>query len=120
MFKWNVNVYTAMGRGKHLRRSVTTPPLHKVARQPGRGVRLTSQTKHIVENVRKFFEKEKTNAIKKMQVVQRLSQATDLSEKCLRNIHNEYVSLDSSFFTPVKRYTASRARVKGSELIHYS
>ena len=33
--------------------------LHKVATKPGRGVMLTSQTEQIVENVRRFFEKEK-------------------------------------------------------------
>ena len=40
------------------------PPLNqlraqKVAKKPGRGIRLTSQTKYIIENVRRFFEEEK-------------------------------------------------------------
>ena len=34
-------------------------PIHKVAKKPGKGVRLTSQTKYVIENVRQFFEKEK-------------------------------------------------------------
>ena len=32
--------------------------LHKVAKKPGRGVRLTSQSRSIVEHVRQFFERE--------------------------------------------------------------
>jgi len=33
-----------------------SPLIHK---KPGKGVRMTSQSKHIVERVRQFFEKEK-------------------------------------------------------------
>ena len=34
-------------------------PIHNIAKKPGKGVRLTSQTKYVIEKVRQFFEKEK-------------------------------------------------------------
>ena len=34
-------------------------PIHKVAKKPGKEVRLTSQTKHVIEKIRQFFQKEK-------------------------------------------------------------
>ena len=37
-------------------------PIHKLAKKPGKGVRLTSQTKYVIEKVRQFFEKEKKEA----------------------------------------------------------
>ena len=50
----------------------------KIAKKTGQGVRLTSQTKQIVENVRQFFEKERRTgkSIKRMQVVERTAEAT--------------------------------------------
>ena len=44
-------------------------------------MRLTSQTKQIVENVRQFFEKERRTGklIKRMQVVERTAEATGIS-----------------------------------------
>ena len=52
------------GRGREWRRSGSRgtrdhPELHKVAKKPGKGVRLVSQSKSIIENVRVFFEREK-------------------------------------------------------------
>ena len=87
--------------------------LHKVATKPGRGVRLTSQTKQIVENVRSFFEKEKAckSTINRMAVVKRTSEATGISERSIRDIHKEHVSRDSQLLTPIKRYSVSRIRV---------
>ena len=87
--------------------------LHKVARTPGRkGVRLRSQSKHIVENVWAFFEKEKAckSTINRMAVVKRTAEATGLSERTIRDIHKEHVARDGQL-TPVKRYTTSRIRI---------
>ena len=85
--------------------------LHKVARTPWRkGVRLIrSQSKHIVENVRAFFEKEKAckSTINRMAVVKRTAEATGLSERTIRDIHKEHVARDGQLLTPVKRYTTS-------------
>ena len=41
------------------RTETVTPESTKVAKEPGRGKRLPSQAKHIIENVRQFFENEK-------------------------------------------------------------
>ena len=66
-----------------------------------------------MENVRKFFEKEKAcrSTINCMAVVKRTAEATGLSEKTVRNIHKESVASDGQLLTPVKRYTVSRIRV---------
>ena len=88
--------------------------LHKVARTPGRkGVRLRSQSKQIVENVRAFFEKEKAckSTINRKAVVKRTAEATGLSERTNRDIHKEHVARDGQLLTPVKRYTTSRIRI---------
>ena len=88
--------------------------LHKVAWTPGRkGVRLRSQSKQIVENVRAFFEKEKAckSTINRMAVVNRTSEATGLSERTIRDIHKEHVAHDGQLLTPVKRYTTSQTRI---------
>lgn len=93
--------------------SSSSQTLHKVATKPGRGVRLTSQTKQVVENVRSFFEKEKVcrSTINRMAVVKRTAEATGISERCVRDIHKEYVARDSELLTPVKRYSVSRIRI---------
>ena len=60
---------------------VATQKLQKKKKNTGQGVRLTSQTKQIVENVRQFFEKERRTGklIKRMQVVERTAEATGIS-----------------------------------------
>ena len=47
------------------------------------------QKKYIVENARAFFEKEKIKGYmnKKMKVLDRLSEATGIFQRCLRSIH---------------------------------
>ncbi len=48
-----------MGRGKCKKNiSNESQNLGKVAKRPGQGVRLNSQAKAIIENVRQFFNKE--------------------------------------------------------------
>ena len=88
--------------------------LHKVARTSGRKeVRLRSQSKQIVENVRPFFDKEKAfkSTSNRMAVMKRTAEATGLSEKTIRDIHKEHVARDGQHRTPVKRYTTSRIRI---------
>ena len=85
--------------------------LHKVARTPGRkGVRFSSQSKHIVENVRAIFEKEKAckSTINRMAVMKRTAEVTGLSDRTIRDIHKEHVARDGQLLIPVKRYTTSR------------
>ena len=93
--------------------SSSSQALRKVATKPGRGVRVTSQTKQIVENVRSFLEREKAckSTINRMAIVKLTAEATGVSERGVRDIHNEYVACDSQLLTPVKWYTVSRIRV---------
>ena len=87
-------------------------PTHKIAKRPGRGVRLTSQSKYIVENVREFFETEKRTgkSILRDRVLERTAQATGVSRRTVASIHASMTE-DKQFLTPVKRYTASRVRI---------
>ena len=48
---------------------------------------------------------------KMMNVIDRLSEATGISQRCLRNIHTEFLANDGKFLLPVNRYTASRVRI---------
>ena len=66
-----------------------------------------------MENIRKFFEKEKVcrATINWMAVVKRMAKTTGLSEKTIRTIHKEFVACDGQLLTPVKRYMASHIRV---------
>ena len=100
-------------RRKNATESSSSQVVHKVAKPPGQGVRLQSQTKKVVENVRKFFEKEKVcrATINRMAVVKRTAEATGLSEKTIRTIHKEFIAYDGQLLTPVKRYMVSRIRV---------
>ena len=84
----------------------------KEAKAFGRGVRIKSQTKIVVENVRKFFEREKNKGPgKAVNIIKRTAQATGSSDFTVKKIHKEFIGQDSRFFTPVKRYMVSRIRV---------
>ena len=91
--------------------------LHRVAKKPGRGVRLTSQSKYIVENVRQFFEKERSvgMSLKRSCVVERTASATGISIRSVRNVHKEFIAQDGTLLTPLKRYAPSRVRVNPDE-----
>ena len=84
--------------------------LHKVATRPGGGVRLSSQTRQVVKNMRRFFEKEKEcrSTINRQAVVKRTAEATGISEGTVRDILNEYLACDSHLLTPAQRYSVSR------------
>ena len=60
-----------------------------------------------------FFLKEKSKGYmnKRMNVIDRLSEATGISQRCLRNIHTEFLANDGKFLSPINRYTASRVRI---------
>ena len=74
-----------MGRTKPSTSSQSTSrepaELHKVPKRSGKGVRLTSQSKYIVESVRQFFEKEKSvgMCLKRSCVAERTAAATGVS-----------------------------------------
>ncbi len=85
---------------------------HRLAKGVGRGVRLNSQAKRIVENVRDFFESEKKKGhSKSLKIIPRTAEATGISEMSVKRIHKEYLAQDCKFLTPVKRYSVSRIRV---------
>ena len=79
-------------------------PIHKVAKKSGKEVRLTSQTKHVIEKVRQFFEKKKRkgSSIKRERIVKRTTEATGVSIRSVRNIHNENISQEGKLLTHVK------------------
>ena len=85
-------------------------PIHKVAKKPGKGVRLTSQTKYVIEKVRQFFEKEKRkeSSIMRERFIEGTAEAIGLSIRSVFNIHNRYIPWEGKLLTPVKRYTTSR------------
>jgi hypothetical protein len=88
-----------------------------VAKRPGKGVQLASQSKYIVESVRQFFEKERSvgMSLKRSCVVERTATATGVSVRSVRNIHKEFASQDGALLTPLKRYSSSRVRINPDE-----
>ena len=83
-----------MGRGRS--KKGKDSQLHKVAKKPGQGVRLNSQTRAIVERVRQFFEKESRwgYSIKPRNPARRTAEATQLSRRNVDRIHKEYLACD--------------------------
>ena len=79
----------------------------------GKGIRLTSQSRRVIENVRQFFEREKTEgrSVKRLRVAERTSMATGVSVRTVHEIHKESVANDGLFFTPTKRYAKNRIKV---------
>ena len=79
----------------------------------GRGVRISSLSKMIVEKVTQHFEKrrEKGGPIKTFCVVERTAIATGLAVKTVFNIQKEYTSCDEHLSTPIKKYASSRVRI---------
>lgn len=73
-----------------------------MAKRPAKGKTLPSQAKYIIENVRKFFEREKSNGSKGMAVVKRTADATGLSVATIKRVHAEFLSRDQQFLTPIK------------------
>ena len=119
MYVHNLNtacILTAMGKtkkSKNTQCSLKEPELHKVGKRPARGVRLTSQSRHIIENVRQFFEEEKSvgMCLQRSCVAKWTAAATGVSIRTVLNIRRECVSHDGEFLIPVKRYSTSRIRI---------
>ena len=80
----------------------------KVGKKPGRGIRLTSQTKYIIDNVQRFYEEEKKT--KRLTLRDRTAKATGVSKQTVTNIHKT-MTQEKYFLTPTKRYIASRVHV---------
>ena len=80
-----------------------------MAIRPRKGVRLVSQSKYIVENVRQFFEKERSAGmcLKRSCGMERTAPATGISVRSVRNVHTEFLSQDGALLTPLKRYAAA-------------
>jgi len=73
------NCFHRMGRGKHKSKAPTKPQeLHKVAKQPGKGVRLTSQSKTIIDRVRQY-SKGKKQKERHINVLKKTAAATGIS-----------------------------------------
>ena len=78
----------------------------------GRGVRISSLSKMIVEKVRQHFEeREKGRPSKMLCVVERTAIATGLAVRTVFNIHKEFTSCDGHLSTPIKKYASSRVRI---------
>ena len=75
--------------------------LHKVAKQPGKGVRLTSQSKTIVDRVRQYFEGEKQKG-RHINVLKKTAEATGVSVAMVKRIYSEQRMNDGTFLTPVR------------------
>ena len=78
-----------------------------------RGKRLRSQTKEVVLNVYRYFEKQAKKGKICCSSLERTSKATGLSRSavsCLRG-EKEALGEDEEFSTPKKRYCSSRRRV---------
>ena len=69
--------------------------------RPRQGVRLTSQSKYIVENVRNFFEKEKIQKRSK-RVLERTHLATGVIETTAKRIRREIIVNKRQLHTPTK------------------
>ena len=111
MHKLTANLVTA--RGTSCLTITISRNQPKLGKKPVKGRRISSQSKYIVESVRAFFEKEKLkeSCIKRLSVAKRTTEATGLSLRTINRIHQEYVSHDGQFLTPVKRYGVSRIRI---------
>ena len=48
---------------------------------------------------------------KRMNVIDWLSEATGISQRCLRSIHTEFLANDGKFISPINRYTVLRVRM---------
>ncbi len=108
----HINAATLMGRNKQ-HPSSGSEPLHKVAKKPGAGKRLSSQAKFVVHHVRQFFEEERLRSrrILPNKVVERTAKATGVSVRSVISIGREYIDNSGHFLTPTKRYVTSRVRV---------
>ena len=96
------NCFHRMSRGKHKSKAPMQPQeLHKVAKQPRKGVRLTSQSKTIIDRVRQYFEGEKQKG-RHINVLKKTAAATGVSVATVKQIYSEQKTNDGTFLTPVR------------------
>ena len=69
--------------------STSGGPLRRVKKKPGRGIRLTSQSKHILTSVRSYFEEEKRTgkSLMKNRPLNRPATATGISKATIKQIY---------------------------------
>ena len=76
----------------------------------GRGYRLPSQSKYIVESVYAFFEKEKQEqrSLLHNQVVKRTAMACGIGTTTVSRLHKDFQGREGLLPSPEKRYVESR------------
>ena len=86
--------------------------IHMVAKKTGKGARLMSQTKYVIEKIKHFLKKKrKGSTFKREGIVECTAEATGVSVRSVHDIYNEYISEEGKLLTPVKQYTISRVCV---------
>ena len=87
-------------------------PLRSVRKKPGRGLGLTSQSKHILTSVRSYFEEEKRTgkSLMKNRPMDRTATATGISKATIKLIYQPMTE-DKEILTPTKRYIKSRITI---------
>ena len=85
-------------------------PLRSARKKPGRGVRLTSQSKHILTSVRSYFEEEKWTGKSLMKNRPLDRTATAISKTTIKRIY-QTMTEDKEILTPTKRYIKSRITI---------
>ena len=86
-------------------------PLRRARKKPGRGVCLTSQSKHILTSVRSYFEEEKRTgkSLVKNRPLDRTAMTTGISKATIKRIYQ--TTEDKEILTPTKRYIKSRITI---------
>ena len=76
-------------------------PLRSARKKPGRGICLTSQSKHILTSVRSYFEEEKQpgKSLMKNRPLDRTATATGISKATIKRIY-QTMAEDKEIFTP--------------------
>ena len=71
-------------------RALEPQAIYKIAKKTWEGIRLMSQTKHVIENVRLFFEKRKVSSLKRERIIEHTAEVTGVS---VRKVHNIIINI---------------------------
>ena len=84
-----------------------------VVKKRGRGYRLPSQSKYIVESVYAFFEKEKQEqrSLLRNQVVKRTAMACGIGTTTVSKLHKDFQGREGLLPSSEKRYVESRVQI---------
>ena len=85
-------------------------PLWSARKKPGRGLCLTSQSKHILTSVRSYFEEEKWTGKSLMKNRPLDRTATAISKAIIKRIY-QTMNEDKEILTPTKQYIKSRITI---------